>query len=197
MSKKKKDNDRLGNDPFNGVLPFIQDSRKKKEVDSDSDITKNGDNDKISSSDSTNTTDTDSNSDVATDVNNVGDSDSDINVDNDSDNVADINNDDINTIDSVNDADVADNINNVADSDNVSAADAGSAVSSTSDNYVVSDKITIQKKRNKAGAYSRMTFYLRPDQIRFINRLHKDSGRDKSELIRMAVDILIERARVE
>ena len=180
MNKKKKD-DRLGSDPFESVLPFIQDSRKKKEADSDSDITKNSDSDKISSSDSTNTTDTDSNSAVATDVNNVSDSDSDIIVDNDS----------------VNDADVADDINNVADSDNVSAADADSAVRSTSDNYVVSDKITIQKKRNKTGAYSRMTFYLRPDQVRFINRLHKDSGRDKSELIRMAVDILIERARVE
>lgn len=193
MSKKKKDNDRLGNDPFNGVLPFIQDSRKKKDADSDSD----SDIDKISSNDSTNTIDTDSNRDVATDVNNVNDSDSDNIVDNVSDNVVDISNDDNNIIDSVNDADVVDDISNVADSDNVSAADADSAVSSTSDNYVVSDKITIQKKRNKTGAYSRMTFYLRPDQIRFINRLHKDSGRDKSELIRMAVDILIERASVE
>ena len=42
-----------------------------------------------------------------------------------------------------------------------------------------------------------LTIRFRPDQIRAINRLHKDSGRDKSELVRLAVDILIEQARVE
>ena len=39
--------------------------------------------------------------------------------------------------------------------------------------------------------------YIRSDQIQAIDDLHDQSGRDKSELVRMALDIMIERAKVE
>jgi hypothetical protein len=38
---------------------------------------------------------------------------------------------------------------------------------------------------------------LRPDQIQAIDDLHDQSGRDKSELVRMALDIMIDWAKVE
>jgi len=42
-----------------------------------------------------------------------------------------------------------------------------------------------------------MTYYLRPDQVQAIDDLQEQSGRDKSELVRMALDIMIDRAKVE
>jgi len=56
--------------------------------------------------------------------------------------------------------------------------------------------ITIPKKI-KTMEYVRMTHYFRPDQLKELDKLHKQSGRDKSELVRMAVDILIEQAKIE
>ena len=55
-------------------------------------------------------------------------------------------------------------------------------------------KITITKKSYEL---VKMTHYFRPDQLKEIARLSKKSGRDKSELVRLAVDILIEQAKVE
>jgi len=55
-------------------------------------------------------------------------------------------------------------------------------------------KITITKKNYDL---VKMTHYFRPDQLKEISRLSKKSGRDKSELVRLAVDILIEQAKVE
>jgi len=56
--------------------------------------------------------------------------------------------------------------------------------------------ITIPKKV-KTTEYVRMTHYFRPDQLKELDKLHKQSGRDKSELVRLAVDILIEQAKIE
>lgn len=56
--------------------------------------------------------------------------------------------------------------------------------------------ITIPKKI-KTREYVRMTHYFRPDQLKELDKLHKQSGRDKSELVRLAVDILIEQAKIE
>jgi len=56
--------------------------------------------------------------------------------------------------------------------------------------------ITIPKKI-KTMEYVRMTHYFRPDQLKELDKLHKQSGRDKSELVRLAVDILIEQAKIE
>ncbi len=56
--------------------------------------------------------------------------------------------------------------------------------------------ITIPKKI-KTEEYRRMTHYFRADQIKELDKLHKQSGRDKSELVRMAIDILIEQAKIE
>ncbi len=56
--------------------------------------------------------------------------------------------------------------------------------------------ITIPRKI-KTEEYVRMTHYFRPDQLKELDKLHKNSGRDKSELVRMAIDILIEQAKIE
>ena len=56
--------------------------------------------------------------------------------------------------------------------------------------------ITIPKKK-RTEEYVKMTHYFRPDQLQKLDKLHKQSGRDKSELVRMAVDILIKQAKIE
>ena len=56
--------------------------------------------------------------------------------------------------------------------------------------------ITIARRKEKS-ALVKMTYYLRPDQVQAIDDLHDQSGRDKSELVSMALDIMIERAKVE
>ena len=172
----KKDK-RLGEDPFEKFLPQIQDSRKKKDADvnSDKNINKDGDvhDSKINAVDKNNDVVTSKN--VNNDVNNRDD------VNNYRDDVV---NSDVSTINGVDK-----NVNVITDGN----------TNITGDESVNTGKgtITIPKKKNKSDDYLRVTYYLRPDQIRAINRLHKDSGRDKSELVRLAVDILIEQARVE
>jgi hypothetical protein len=154
----KKNDKRLGEDPFERFLPQIQDSRKKKDDDVSSDISKNVDDDvnKVKNDD----------------VDKINDVDVNVN-----DDVANIVNNDVN---------ISTVKNNVGDS--AVNSDAAASTKGT---------ITIARKKFKSDDYTRATYYLRPDQIRTLNRLHKDSGRDKSELVRMAVDILIERAKVE
>ncbi len=154
----KKNDKRLGEDPFERFLPQIQDSRKKKDADVSNDISKNVDDD-----------------------------------------VSKVKNDDI---DKINDADVniSDDVDNVVNNDvNISTVKSSVDDSAINGDVAVSTKgtITIARKKFKSDDYTRATYYLRPDQIRTLNRLHKDSGRDKSELVRMAVDILIDRAKVE
>ena len=56
--------------------------------------------------------------------------------------------------------------------------------------------ITIARRKEKS-ALVKMTYYLRPDQVQAIDDLHDQSGRDKSELVLMALEIVIERAKVE
>ena len=175
--KKKKDN-RLGSDPFDSVLPFIQDSRKKKDDDVSSDE---------------DTTD-DVNKNIINDV------------DNDSDVNETVNNDEISSEivnnDVYNDVNVADDVSEIVDVDeNIITSE--SVIISKNEDVTTSQPvnngqggITIEKKV-KLDNYVRMTHYFRPDQIRAIDRLHKQSGRDKSELVRMAIDILVEQARVE
>jgi len=69
---------------------------------------------------------------------------------------------------------------------------------STSKNTIKSNGANTITITRKAGEdYIKMTHYFRPDQLKALDRLHKKSGRDKSELVRMAIDILIERAQVE
>ena len=69
---------------------------------------------------------------------------------------------------------------------------------STSKNTIKNNGASTITITRKAGEdYIKMTHYFRPDQLKALDRLHKKSGRDKSELVRMAIDILIERAQVE
>jgi len=187
--KKKKD-DRLGSDPFDSLLPHISDSRKKKDADINNDdaADKNVDN----STNSSINDDKNINNDVAVNVSNDVDEivNNDVNINKNNYKVDDVNNNStVNIVDDVNN-DVADVI--YGNNDIASDVAVGNDVAvSTHDTFKIS------KKTPKSAHYTRATFYLRPDQLRTINRLHKDSGRDKSELVRMAVDILIKRATVE
>lgn len=178
----KKDDKRLASDPFERFLPQIDDSRKKKDDDVNSDASKDVDKN----------VDDDVNKTKNDDKNKINDVDVNVNKDDDKvvNNAVNISTDEIN-VDAV---DVIDGV-----SENVSTNDDDGNDSVVSSDVAVSANgtITIARKKNKSGDYLRATYYLRPDQIRTINRLHKDSGRDKSELVRMAVDILIKQARVE
>jgi len=114
----------------------------------------------------------------------------------DNDENANVNND--TNINVNNDEDVNDGSNINSSTDSISDVSTAVSKNTNADNDVaVSETITINKKKFKSGEYVRATYYLRPDQIRTINRLNRDSGQDKSELVRMALDILFERARVE
>ncbi len=206
---KKKDK-RLSSDPFDRFLPQIDDSRKKKDADinNDDDADKNVDN----STNSTVINDKNKIHDVAVNVSNDADKIVNNDVNNNKNNysnnadvvnkfstvdiVDDVNNDNAVAIDDVIDddidvsTDVANDIYGSSDIANDVAVGDDAAVSTLG-------TFKIPKKTPKSYHYTRATFYLRPDQLRTINRLHKDSGRDKSELVRMAVDILIKRAKVE
>jgi hypothetical protein len=198
-----KKNKRLGDDPFERFLPQIQDTRKKKDSDinNDDDADKNSDKNKNSSVN----VDKNKNNDVAVNVNNDVDKNvnNDVNVNNGNYNDAAIAvNDNItkNVVDDIDaDGSVAVGSDDATDisSDVYSDAAVSSDVAGDDSAVSVSGTFKIQKKTPKSAHYTRATFYLRPDQLRTINRLHKDSGRDKSELVRIAVDILIKQARVE
>jgi len=180
----KKDEKRLATDPFERFLPQIGDSRKKKDADinnaNDAAVNVSNDADKIVNNDVNNNKNNYSNSaDVVNKISTVN-------------NVDDVSNDNSNAIavETVVDNDI--DISTAVDDDIYGNSDIANDVAvSTLGTF------KIQKKTPKSNHYTRATFYLRPDQLRTINRLHKDSGRDKSELVRMAVDILIKRATVE
>jgi hypothetical protein len=206
----KKDEKRLATDPFERFLPQIGDSRKKKDsdVNNANDADKNVDNSTNSSANS----DKNKNNDVAVNVSNDADKNvnKDVNINknnysNNADvvnknstvnNVDDVSNDNAVAVDTVVDNDI--DISTAVDGDIYGNSDIANDVA-VGDDVAVSTLGTfkIPKKTPKSNHYTRATFYLRPDQLRTINRLHKDSGRDKSELVRMAVDILIKRATVE
>ncbi len=181
----KKDS-RLGDDPFDLFLPQIKDSRKKKDDDvnsdnvSDSDSVKNNDN--ATAKDVNNANDNDGNNSRNITRNNVSNNDN----NNIKDNVNVVNNDV--ATDNVNDVIVANVSSNINDTDVSNVNDVSTAVS----NF-----INIAKKQKKTDGYIRISTYLLPAQVKAIEDLQKKTGRDKGELYRMAVNILIERARVE
>jgi len=84
------------------------------------------------------------------------------------------------------------NYKSTSDSTSISTSDSTSKSTITNNG---ANTITITKKAGED--YVKMTHYFRPDQLKALDRLHKKSGRDKSELVRMAIDILVERAKVE
>jgi hypothetical protein len=208
----KKDEKRLATDPFERFLPQIGDSRKKKDADINN--ANDADNNVDNSTNSSVIIDKNKNNDVAVNVSNVADKIVNNDVNNNKNNysnsadvvnkistvnnVDDVSNDNSNAIavETVVDNDI--DISTAVDDDIYGNSDIASDVAA-GDDVAVSTLGTfkIQKKTPKSNHYTRATFYLRPDQLRTINRLHKDSGRDKSELVRMAVDILIKRATVE
>jgi hypothetical protein len=179
MAKK---NNRLGDDPFDVLLPQIQNTRKKKDDDvntandDDGNVAKNKNDD--TAKNINNGSGTDKNIVRNNSRNNAGN--------NDNNSVADKDNSIIN--DSANiTSNVKSNVNAIVnDVDNVENV-------STDDNNF----INISKKQKKTDGYVRVSTYLLPDQVKAIEELQKKTGRDKGELYRMAVNILIERARVE
>ena len=178
MAKDK----RLGDDPFEKFLPQIQDSRKKKDNDVNIDNVNDSDNVK------------DKNNDTAKNINN--DSDRNIARNNSRNNVRNIDNINIKDNVSVTDSNVAtDNVNDV-DVANISS-NANDVNNADNDSNAVSNFINISKKHKKTDGYIRVSTYLLPAQVKSIEELQKKTGRDKGELYRMAVNILIERARVE
>ena len=178
MAKKFK----MDDDPFEGVLPHLKDSRKKKDDDvnndnvSDSVSAKN--NDSATAKNINNANDNDRNNSRNITRNNVSNNDT----NNIKDNVSV--NDSNNSTNNVSDVIVA-NVNDT-DVDNINDVSAA-----------VSNFINIAKKQKKTDGYIRISTYLLPDQVKAIEDLQKMTGRDKGELYRMAVNILIERARVE
>jgi hypothetical protein len=71
----------------------------------------------------------------------------------------------------------------------LSGADNASNIASNPASNIASNpasKITSKPAKVKA------TFYIMPDQLKALTRLSKKTGRDKSELIRMAIDGLLD-----
>ena len=170
----KKEDKRLGDDPFERFLPQIQDSRKKKDDDASADesvsATESKSADKnTSKSESKNTsTRTSKNTNKSNDI-------------------------------SENESKSASN--GKSENEITDAGESKNKITSTvaSESAYESDGATAIKiaRKNKNTGYVKMTHYFRPDQLEAIETLHKESGRDKSELVRLAVDILIRQAKVE
>lgn len=175
----KKDS-RLGDDPFDLFLPQIKDSRKKK----DDDVNSDNVNDSVSAKNNDNAT--------VDNINNANDNDGNKSRNKSRNNVSNNNNINIEDNVSVTNSNVStDNVSDVItdnDRSNVNDTDVSTAVS----NFV-----NISKKQKKTDGYIRISTYLLPYQVKAIEDLQKKTGRDKGELYRMAVNILIERARVE
>ncbi len=182
MAKKFK----MDDDPFEGVLPHLKSTRKKKEDDvSESENTNTSKIDDKVASTSTSKNENTSNGENVSSVTSVIESKSastskgKITSESASEITGDVkstNNDNV--------ADVSVNTSNIESEDTSNVAS------------ISASTITIARK-SKGSTLLKMTHYFRPDQLKAIDELHEKSGRDKSELVRMAVDILIERARVE
>ena len=194
----KKNEKRLASDPFDRFLPQIGDSRKKKDEDTSdgasesADVSTSKDASKVTSNDAGKSTNID-----ASTVNGASDgNDGSKSTSNDTSNFTGASKDkstdadtskDTSTITS-NDDGKSKRISAGADASN---GDGESAIAVTS-----GSTITIARRKVKS-ALVKMTYYLRPDQVQAIDELHDQSGRDKSELVRMALDVMIDRARVE
>jgi hypothetical protein len=168
----KKDEKRLATDPFERFLPQIGDSRKKKDADASENesTSKNAGNGA-----SINTSKKESENTNTSTSNDASTSKSDYNSNG--------------TIES--DGESKRVITSITPDESNSANNGTSA-----DKSVSASTITIERK-SKGSTLVKMTHYFRPDQLRAIDELNEKSGRDKSELVRLAVDILIERAKVE
>ena len=55
--------------------------------------------------------------------------------------------------------------------------------------------ILTKKAANKQNV--KLTVYIRPQQLRDLNDLQKESGRDKSDLTRIALDLLMEQVKIK
>jgi hypothetical protein len=182
----KKDEKRLATDPFERFLPQIGDSRKKKDADASENesTSKNAGNGAsiITSKKESENTDTSTSKDTST-------STSTSNGKNKNASASKCDYESIGTI--VNDGESKRVITSITPDESNSVSNGAST-----DTSVSASTITIERK-SKGSTLVKMTHYFRPDQLKAIDELNEKSGRDKSELVRMAVDILIERAKVE
>ncbi len=190
MAKKFK----MDDDPFEGVLPHLKSTRKKKDVDTSNDDDESGSNVKsksggngksIGTSEITSTSDDKSDDKITGKITST----------NTSKNKS--------TSASVNEIVNKSASKSISENENddtfksESAVNGASAVNYTSETESAGKSTITIARKSKGSALVKMTHYFRPDQLQAIDMLHEKSGRDKSELVRMAVDILIERAKVE
>ena len=182
----KKNEKRLATDPFDRFLPQIGDSRKKKDEDTSDGASESAD---VSTSrDASHVTSNNAGKSASIDTSTVNGASKDKSADTNASNGTSNNTSATTSI-----------VTNTVDgkSKSISAGagesngDGESAIAVTS-----GSTITIARRKEKS-ALVKMTYYLRPDQIQAIDDLHDQSGRDKSELVRMALDIMIDRAKVE
>ncbi len=196
----KKDNKRLGDDPFERFLPQIQDSRKKKDEhtsDGKSDGASAGESKSVSKSTNKSKSADASKSTSASN----GESASTSKVTSNDTSIID----DTITSKSTRTSTITDTSKSAAKSEGViesadESAEAGAeeeGVTGSGEAGAASESMITIPKRKKTSILVKMTHYFRPDQLEAIDELHERSGRDKSELVRIAVDNLIERAKVE
>lgn len=57
--------------------------------------------------------------------------------------------------------------------------------------------ITIKKKINKADKHIQRLFYITPELDNFLEKVKKKTGRDKSEIVRMALSYLRDNLEIE
>jgi hypothetical protein len=198
----KKDEKRLATDPFERFLPQIGDSRKKKDEDTSdgaseiADASTSKDASKVTSNDAGKS----ANKDTST-VNGASDYNGTSKSTNADTSVSKVKSADANASkDTSNYASATTNIVTSNDDGKSKSISAGAVASNGDGESAIAvtsgSTITIARRKEKS-ALVKMTYYLRPDQVQAIDDLQEQSGRDKSELVRMALDIMIDRAKVE
>ncbi len=72
----------------------------------------------------------------------------------------------------------------------------GRSTSMDRDNSTSNGSITLTKKTSNQKNV-KLSVYVRPEQLRQLNDLQEESGRDKSELTRIALDLLLEQVKIK
>ncbi len=180
----KKKADRLGSDPFENMLPHLTDSRKKKEADT------SNDDDKSTSIDASKSADKDKTINASKSTSTITSKDTGAS--------NGINKSTAKSESETKSISVSTVNGESKNADKSAVAYASNGITADTDNGVGTGKSTITiARKSKGSTLVKMTYYFRPDQLKAIDELHEKSGRDKSELVRMAVDLLVENARVE
>lgn len=174
MTTKKTTKKRCGDNPFEDKLPFIRDSRKT-DAEKDTEASNNA-SDKAGKKNVN-----DASNKTSKKAGNINDNKaSNLTSDNTSKNA------------SIKDSNITSNNAGQDTGKNASVingnADSNNAVNITSNS---AGSLTVKEKNVKA------TYYFRQDQLNEVDRLSKMTGRDRSELLRMALDTFLAQVQVE